>query len=195
MSEGQLTPALILSAYAAGVFPMAESKDDPTVVWVEPSERGVIPLDDFHAPKRLARSARAHKYTVFFDRDFAATIKACANRDETWINDEIETVFTELHEMGFAHSVETYDENNVMVGGLYGLALGGAFFGESMFSTKTDASKVALVALVERMKEKDFVLLDTQFMTEHLRQFGGLTIPRDDYLRRLGHAIRLHRRF
>lgn len=189
-----LTPSLMLSAYAAGVFPMAESKDDPTVVWVEPHERGVLPLEEFHVPKRLARLYRSHKYEVRFDHDFMGTIKACANREETWINEEIESVFRKLHEMGFAHSVETYD-GDTLVGGLYGLAIGGAFFGESMFSTKRDASKVALVALAERLKEKGFTLLDTQFMTEHLKQFGGMTIPRDDYLRRLGRAIRLDVRF
>ena len=194
MEAGSLSPTLILRAYAAGVFPMAESADNPDVYWVEPKERGVLPLEEFHVPKRLARVYRAHKYDVRIDRNFKATIEACGSREETWINDEIKRVFCELHELGHAHSVETYDKAE-LVGGLYGLAIGGAFFGESMFSTKTDASKVALVALVEHMKERGFVLLDTQFMTEHLKQFGGITIPRDDYLRRLGFALGIGARF
>lgn len=195
MNAGQLTPALILRAYAAGVFPMAESQDNPEIFWVEPTERGVLPLESFHVPKRLARLYRSRNYETRRDCDFAGIVKACAQRPETWINTEIESVFNKLFALGQAHSVEAYAKSGELVGGLYGLAIGGAFFGESMFSLQRDASKVALVALVEHLKERGFTLLDTQFMTDHLKQFGGITIPRDDYLRRLGFALGVDARF
>ena len=185
----RLTSELVMQAYYAGVFPMAENRDDKEFMWVEPKERGIIDLDEFHIPKRLARTMRHHPYDIRFDHDFAAVINACAQREETWINQDIEDVFIELHTLGHAHSVEAYDAQNTLVGGLYGLAIGGLFCGESMFSTATDASKIALVALVERLKENGFVLLDTQFITEHLRQFGAKTIPQEEYLLRARVAI------
>lgn len=173
---------------------MAESRDDPTIHFVEPFERGVIPLETFHAPRRLQRLMRGDTYEVRINHDFPSVIRACAERDETWINGIIERLFCELHKEGLAHSVETYHEGT-LVGGLYGLALGGAFCGESMFSTRRDASKVALCALVERLKERGFTLLDTQFITDHLAQFGATTIPQSDYLRRLTPALALPVRF
>lgn len=185
----RLTPQLVLQAYYAGVFPMAETRDDPEFMWIEPKERGVIELKEFHVPKRLARTMQHHPYDIRFDTDFKGVINACAQREETWINQEIEDVFVELHKLGHAHSVEAYDPQNNLVGGLYGLALGGLFCGESMFSTATNASKIALVALVERLKENGFLLLDTQFITEHLRQFGAKTIPQEEYLLRARVAI------
>lgn len=184
----RLTPELVLQAYHAGVFPMADTRDDPDIMWVEPKERGVIELDAFHVPKRLARTMRKHPYRIAFNENFAAVIAACAERPETWINHEIETVFNELHKMGYAHSVETY-ENDALVGGLYGIAIGGLFCGESMFSRATDASKIALAALVEHLKSRGFDLLDTQFITDHLAQFGAKTMPQEAYLRRAVVAI------
>ena len=180
-----LTPDLVLKAYRAGVFPMSETRDDPDIMWVEPKERGLIILDEFHVPKRLARFIQTGAYAVHFDRNFASVISACASRPETWINADIERVFNELHALGHAHSVESYDEDDQLIGGLYGLAMGKVFCGESMFSLKKDASKVALVALVSHLKAKGFAILDTQFITNHLRQFGAKTIPQTDYLRLL----------
>lgn len=182
----------LLRAYASGSFPMANSRSAAEVYWVNPDMRGVLPLDEFHLPRRLRRVALSDRYTVTTDRAFAATIAACARprpaADETWINAGIEQVFVGLHLEGHAHSVECWlgDE---LVGGLYGLALHGVFFGESMFSTATDASKVALVHLVARLRLSGFKLLDTQFVTAHLTQFGAHEIPRAAYLRRLRAAL------
>ena len=179
---------LLISAYAQGIFPMA--MEDGEIGWFSPDPRGIIPLDGFIIPKRLARVVRSHKFEIAIDRDFAGVMRACASdRDDgTWINDEIFESYVALHERGLAHSVEAW-QGGELVGGLYGVHLGGAFFGESMFHRVTDASKVALVALVERMNARGFTLLDTQWTTPHLEQFGAMEIPRDEYLARLTVAL------
>ena len=187
-----LTPEVLLRAYAAGIFPMAESGDDPELYWVDPVQRGILPLDGFHLSRRLARTIRSDRFEVTCDRDFVAVIRACAEptaeRPQTWINDEIVRLYSSLFERGFAHSVEARVEG-ALVGGLYGVALGGAFFGESMFSRVTDASKVALAHLVLRLKRGGFRLLDTQFVTEHLQRFGAIEIARAQYRRLLADAL------
>jgi leucyl/phenylalanyl-tRNA--protein transferase len=188
----QLTPNLLLRAYAHGLFPMAEHRDDPELFWVDPELRGVLPLDGFHLPHRLARTVRQGRLQVAVDRDFEATIRACAEpgptRADTWINDEIVALYAELHRLGYAHSVECRQENE-LVGGLYGISLGAAFFGESMFSRVTDASKVALVHLVARLRVGHYRLLDTQFITAHLMRFGTVEIPRKRYRALLADAL------
>jgi leucyl/phenylalanyl-tRNA--protein transferase len=188
-----ITPSLLLRAYACGIFPMADSADDPTLYWVEPRLRGVLPLDSFHVPRRLARTVRAGVFDVRTDTDFEGVIEGCAaprpGRKQTWINTPIRKLYGELFRLGHVHTVEAWREGR-LVGGLYGLALGGAFFGESMFSLERDASKVALVHLVARLKRGGFTLLDTQFLTEHLSQFGGIEVPRDDYVKLLDAALR-----
>jgi len=187
-----LTPEILLSAYAQGMFPMAERRDDPTLYWVSPEKRGVIPLDGLHVPKRLARTIRSNRYCITSDQAFVEVMRACAEpapgREQTWINDEILRLYTALHAGGHAHSVECWDGDR-LAGGLYGVSLGAAFFGESMFSALRDASKVALVALVEILRRGGFMLLDAQFLTEHLAQFGAYEIPREEYLVRLHAAI------
>jgi leucyl/phenylalanyl-tRNA---protein transferase len=187
-----LTPAILLRAYAAGIFPMAESADDPQLFWVDPERRGVLPLERFHLPRRLARTVRNGPFEVRCDENFIAVVEACAEprpeRPKTWINGEIVRLYGSLHRMGYAHSVEAMHEGTV-VGGLYGVTLGAAFFGESMFSRMTDASKVALAHLVARLRLGGFELLDTQFMTSHLVQFGGVEISRASYHRRLDQAL------
>jgi len=188
----RLTPEILLRAYAEGLFPMAERRGDPTLYWVSPEKRGIIPLDGFHVPRRLARTVRSGAFTVTSDRAFRSVMEACAapgpGREESWINSEILRLYTALHISGHAHSVECW-QGNRLVGGLYGVRLGAAFFGESMFSRVRDASKVALVALVEGLKRGSFVLLDTQFITAHLARFGAVEIPRQQYLRRLHDAL------
>lgn len=179
-SKLDLTPSLLLRAYAAGVFPMAESADSDEVLWIDPELRGVIPLYRFHAPKSLLKRIRRGDFEVTVDQDFEAVIEGCAGRDSTWINDEIRRLYVGLFRMGYAHSIEVRMDGR-LVGGLYGVKLGAAFFGESMFSEARDASKIALVYLVARMKVGDFQLLDTQFVTDHLAQFGARTIPRSRY--------------
>ncbi len=187
-----LSPAILLRAYAAGIFPMAESAEDPQLFWVDPERRGVLPLDKFHLPRRLARTVRNGPFEVCCDRSFVAVVEACAEarpeRPKTWINAEIVRLYAQLFRMGYAHSLEVMHEEK-LVGGLYGVTLGAAFFGESMFSHVTDASKVALVHLVARLRLGRFELLDTQFMTSHLVQFGGAEISRAAYHRRLDHAL------
>jgi len=187
-----LTPDLLLRAYRLGLFPMAESRTSRALHWLDPEARGILPLHRFHFPRSLAKTIRAGKFDVTADQDFPATIAACAaaraGRPETWINAEIERLFIELHRLGFAHSVEAW-QNGKLVGGLYGACLGGAFFGESMFSTATDASKVALVHLVARLRLGRFLLLDTQFITSHLARFGTSEIPRADYHVMLAEAV------
>jgi leucyl/phenylalanyl-tRNA--protein transferase len=187
-----LTPEILLSAYAQGLFPMAERRDDPTLYWVSPEKRGVIPLDGFHVPKRLARTIHGNRYRVTSDKAFAKVMLACAapapGREQTWINDEILRLYAALHAGGHAHSVECW-EGGELAGGLYGVSLGAAFFGESMFSSVPDASKVALVALVEMLRRGGFILLDTQFLTPHLARFGAYEIPREEYLVLLHQAI------
>lgn len=188
----EITPQLLLKAYSIGIFPMSESVDDPGLFWVEPEMRGILPLNNFHTPRSLKKSFRRNNFEVRVDSDFEAVVAACAGdgieRDGTWINQRIRNLYSELFEMGYCHSIETWHEGK-LVGGLYGVALGGAFFGESMFSKKTDASKIALIHLVYRMKVGNFRLLDTQFTTEHLERFGVVEIPRDDYRILLENAV------
>jgi leucyl/phenylalanyl-tRNA--protein transferase len=187
-----LPPDLLLKAYSFGVFPMAESRKDDEVFWVDPDYRGIIPLDAFHIPRSLRKTLRRNPFEISVDRAFAAVIAGCAasapDRENTWINDRIEDAYRALYEIGHAHSVETWLDGE-LVGGLYGVRLGGAFFGESMFSRATDASKVALVCLVARLIHGGFKLLDTQFLTDHLKRFGAVEIPREAYHRRLKEAL------
>lgn len=188
----EIGPIKLLKAYALGVFPMAESRDDSEIFWVEPKMRGILPLDAFHIPRRLKRTVRSDKFTIRTNTRFASVIDGCASttagRRETWINDQIRSLYTQLHAMGHAHSIETWRAQR-LVGGLYGVSLGRAFFGESMFSLETDASKVALVHLVARLHLGGFTLLDTQFVTDHLRQFGTVDIPADAYKLLLDDAL------
>ena len=192
MHAPRLTPEIVLRAYAEGLFPMAERRDDPTLYWVSPEQRGILPLEAFHIPRRLARTVRSGVFHVSVDTAFGEVMRACAapdeGREETWINDEILRLYTALHASGHAHSLECRRDGR-LVGGLYGVRLGGAFFGESMFSRETDASKVALVHLVARLKLGGFKLLDAQFLTDHLARFGAVEIPRTAYLAKLGEAI------
>jgi len=189
MSE--IDAEVLLRAYAYGVFPMAESRDDPQLYWIDPEARGILPLDKFHVPKRLRRTIRQQPFEVRVDTAFRETMLGCAeaspNRDGTWINDRIVGLYCDLHSAGRAHSVECWREDR-LVGGLYGVSLGAAFFGESMFSRATDASKVALVYLVARLIRGGYRLLDTQFVTSHLTQFGAMEISRDAYRARLFEA-------
>lgn len=184
----------ILHAYSAGVFPMSESRESTELFWVDPRHRGVIPLDAFHISRSLARRLRRGGFDTSIDRDFHGVISACAERTETWINQEITALFLELHQMGFAHSVEIWHQTR-LVGGVYGLALGGAFFGESMFSRQTDASKIALAYLVDRLRQGGFTLFDTQFLTEHLATLGGIEISRAAYRAQLAAALEQHADF
>ena len=188
----RLTPELLLRAYAEGLFPMAERRGDPTLYWISPDKRGIIPLDGFHVPRRLARTMRSDVFQVTSDRCFLQVMEACAapapGRTESWINDEILRLYTALHASGHAHSVECWRDGE-LAGGLYGVRLGAAFFGESMFSRQRDASKVALVHLVEGLSRGGFVLLDTQFITAHLARFGAIEIPRERYLLKLHDAL------
>lgn len=192
MHGPRLTPDILLRAYAQGMFPMAERRGDPALYWVSPEQRGIIPLDDFHVPQRLARTVRAGKFTVTADRAFTEVMMNCAapapGREESWINDEILRLYIGLHAGGHAHSVECW-KHGELVGGLYGVRLGAAFFGESMFSRRTDASKVALVHLVDALRRGGFALLDTQFITAHLARFGAVEVPRRQYLALLHDAI------
>jgi leucyl/phenylalanyl-tRNA--protein transferase len=193
-----LSVDLLVSAYASGWFPMAVGRGE--IRWFSPDPRGIIPLDTFHLPRRLARVVRGETFEIVINRDFEAVIRACAEADRdpedagTWIDAEIFESYCALHDAGFAHSVEAWQDGR-LAGGLYGVALGGAFFGESMFHDVTDASKVALVALVERLRSRGFTLLDTQWTTEHLEQFGATEIPRSRYLRLLSQALNLDRSF
>lgn len=188
----RIPPELLLKAYATGVFPMADSADDPEVFWVRPETRGVIPLDGFHIPKSLAKTVRRAPFEIAFDRDFFAVIDACAEerdvRPTTWINGPIRQAYGQLFALGHCHTVEAW-RNGELAGGLYGVSLGRAFFGESMFSRATDASKICLVHLVERLRQRGFVLLDTQFTTEHLKRFGAIDVPRRKYEALLENAM------
>ncbi|TVR09746.1 MAG: leucyl/phenylalanyl-tRNA--protein transferase [Salinarimonadaceae bacterium] len=188
----EITPDILLRAYAAGVFPMAESADDPGIFWVEPRERGVIPLDTFHVGRRLARTVRSDAFSIRFDCDFESVIAGCAepapDREQTWINQRIRDLYGELFRLGRCHTVEAYLDGE-LVGGLYGVDIGGAFFGESMFHRVRDASKVALVHLVARLRHCGYTLLDTQFVTGHLSQFGATEVPRRIYRVMLSDAI------
>lgn len=188
MSELALTPEILLNAYAAGIFPMSEGRDDPEVFWVDPRRRGVLPLDNFHISRSLAKRIRQGGFTIRTNSDFSGVVNACAARDETWINETIFDLYTALHDMGFAHCLEVW-EGEDLIGGVYGVALGGAFFGESMFSRRTDASKIALAWLVDHLRRAGFSLLDTQFLTPHLQSLGGVEIPRAQYRMLLEKAL------
>ena len=187
-----ITPEILLRAYSIGLFPMAESADDPEIFWVEPELRGVLPLDTFHVSKSLAKTIRRKPFDIRFNTDFDAVIAACAEqtngRPSTWINKTIRSLYSTLNHIGHAHSVEAWEDGK-LVGGLYGVSLGSAFFGESMFSRRTDASKICLVYLVERLRQRGFTLLDTQFTTEHLRTFGAIDVPKDEYAKMLEKAM------
>jgi leucyl/phenylalanyl-tRNA--protein transferase len=189
----EITPQVLLKAYSCGIFPMAESADDPALYWIEPQHRGILPLDSVHVPKRLARTVRQGVLRVSIDTDYDGVIEGCAaeraGRRSTWINGRIRSLYRDLFRLGHCHTVEVWDGNR-LVGGLYGVALGGVFFGESMFSYVRDASKIALVHLVGRLVGGGFTLLDTQFVTDHLRQFGAIEIDRDDFHRHLDVALK-----
>lgn len=193
-----LTPEILLRAYASGVFPMAESRDDKELFWVDPEVRGVLPLDKFHIPQRLARSVRGEQFEIRVDTAFRTVMENCAgprsDQEGTWINEQIIELYSALNDAGSAHSIECWQEGN-LVGGLYGVSLGAAFFGESMFSQAPNASKIALVHLVARLKFGGYVLLDTQFVTDHLARFGVVGISRADYHRQLEHAVQLDAEF
>ena len=188
----RLTPGLLVRAYSAGIFPMAEAGEAATVFWVDPPVRGILPLDAFHVPRRLAKTVRSQIFDVRCDTAFGRVVRCCAEatrqRPDTWINGEIIRAYTKLHELGRAHSVESWRDDR-LVGGIYGVSLGGAFFGESMFWRHTDASKVALVHLVARLRLGGYRLLDIQFVTEHLRRFGAVDIPSRVYQQRLADAL------
>lgn len=194
MSDRKITPELLLNAYASGIFPMADSREDNELFWVDPPERGILPLDEFHIPRSLRKLVRQDRFTVTADKCFKDVVRACAapadGRQNTWISEQIEDLYADLHAHGFAHSVECWSKGR-LVGGLYGVSLAGAFFGESMFHLETGASKVALVHLVARLTHGSYQLLDTQFGTEHLAQFGVMEIPRQEYHRRLDAALRV----
>jgi leucyl/phenylalanyl-tRNA---protein transferase len=188
----EITPDVLLKAYACGIFPMAESADDPALYWIEPERRGVIPLEGFHVPTRLARSVRRTSLTVVADRDFDSVIAGCGEagpgRARTWINTRIRNLYRGLYDIGHCHTVEVYDGDE-LVGGLYGVSLGRAFFGESMFHRTRDASKIALVHLVARLKAGRYKLLDTQFVTDHLKIFGAIELSRRQYHKVLAEAL------
>ena len=188
----EITPEGLLKAYACGIFPMAESADDPTIYWVEPETRGIIPLESFHVPARLSRTVRSDRFSIHINRDFTGVLDGCAEpqpgRTTTWINPRIRTLYHKLYDIGHCHSVEAY-ENGKLAGGLYGVCLGRAFFGESMFHRSRDASKVALVHLVARLKAGGFALLDTQFVTDHLTTFGALEVSSRQYHKLLEAAL------
>lgn len=193
MPPPELHPEILLRAYSCGIFPMGE--DDGTIRWYSPDPRCVIDIDNFHTPKRLARTVRQAKFELKVDADWPAVIRACAERDTTWINSSIIDAYTELNRLGFAHTVEAYNQEGKLAGGLYGVSIGGAFMGESMFHIDTDASKVCLVYLVERLKERGFILLDSQYMTAHLSRFSARMIPKQEYLMKLQRALELDCRF
>jgi leucyl/phenylalanyl-tRNA--protein transferase len=188
----EITPEVLLKAYACGIFPMAESAEDPTLYWIEPEQRGIIPLAEFHIPARLARTVRTGRFTVVCNRDFDAVIDGCAEPrpggGRTWINARIRKLYRGLYDIGHCHTVEVYD-GGTLVGGLYGVSLGAAFFGESMFHRARDASKIALIHLVARLKIGGYKLLDTQFVTDHLNIFGAVEVPRHQYQKLLDTAL------
>jgi leucyl/phenylalanyl-tRNA--protein transferase len=188
----EITPEVLLKAYACGIFPMAESAEDPALYWIEPEQRGVIPLDRFHVSGRLARTVRSEPFTIVCNRDFEAVIEGCAEpapgRARTWINRRIHNLYLGLYRIGHCHTVEVYD-GDALVGGLYGVSLGRTFFGESMFHRARDASKIALVHLVARLRAGGFRLLDTQFVTDHLKTFGAVEVPRKQYHKLLAEAL------
>lgn len=182
-----LTPELLLHGYRVGIFPMSEARDDPEIFWVDPRKRGVMPLDGFHVSRSLRRAMQRSTWTVTIDRDFEGVVDGCADREDTWINAEIRSLYSALFEGGHAHSLEVW-EGDTLVGGVYGVVLGAAFFGESMFSRRTNASKVALACLVDRLTQGGFLLFDTQFITDHLASLGAIEITRAQYHAQLAHA-------
>jgi leucyl/phenylalanyl-tRNA--protein transferase len=188
----EITPDVLLKAYACGIFPMAESADDPSLYWVDPERRGIMPLERFHISRRLARTVRSDRFEIYADRDFEAVIDACAapapGRRKTWINERIRRLYRELFRRGHCHTVEAWRDGK-LVGGLYGISLGSAFFGESMFHFERDASKVALVHLIGRLRLGGYKLLDAQFLTDHLASFGAIEVEREKYHRMLGDAL------
>ena len=190
----ELTPELLLHGYSIGIFPMAENRHDTEVFWVDPRRRGVLPLDGFHVSRSLRRAVRRTAFEVAVNRDFDGVVAACADRMDTWINTEISSLYNQLHELGHAHSLEIYDENE-LVGGVYGVTLGTAFFGESMFSRRTNASKMALAALVDRLRTAEFTLFDTQFLTDHLASLGAVEVTRATYHLQLEKALAGNARF
>jgi leucyl/phenylalanyl-tRNA---protein transferase len=187
-----ITPDVLLRAYSIGLFPMAESAGDPEIFWVEPEMRGIIPLDDFHVPRSLAKAIKKNPFDIRVNTAFSEVMKGCAaeapDRPTTWINETIHGLYNALNRFGHAHSVEAF-EGDELVGGLYGVSLGAAFFGESMFSRRTNASKICLVHLVERLQARGFTLLDTQFTTDHLKNFGAIDVPKKDYAKLLERAM------
>ncbi len=185
---GELTPELLMRAYAMGVFPMAEHRNDPEIFWVDPIHRGIFPLDLFHISRSLARSIRRANYNLTLNQNFEGVLDGCANRRETWINAKIRYLYNSLYNNGQAHSIEVW-EGPHLIGGVYGVTLGAAFFGESMFSRRTDASKIALAFLVEHLRRCGFILFDTQFLTEHLITLGAVEIPRESFKKLLNEAI------
>lgn len=190
----EITPELLLQGYASGIFPMADSADDPQIYWVDPKLRGVFPLDKFHVSRSLARRIRRKQYTVTVNKCFSDVVAACAYRPETWINNDLLALYQKLHSNQYAHSIEVM-ENDELVGGVFGIAMNGAFFGESMFSRRTDASKIALTYLMARLNYGGFTLFDTQFLTEHLESLGAVEISRNDYRARLTQAMDVRANF
>lgn len=180
MPDFVITPELLLKGYASGIFPMAESRDDPDIFWVDPRKRGILPLDQFHISRSLARAMRRSSWILTADKDFEAVVDGCADRSDTWINPEIRRLYSALQRSGHAHSVEVWD-GPALVGGVYGVVLGAAFFGESMFSRRTNASKMALAGCIDRLQRGGFALFDTQFLTEHLASLGAIEVTRAHY--------------
>ena len=185
-----LTQEMLLSGYAGGIFPMAEHREDENLFWIDPRQRGIIPLDGFHISRSLSKTIRSERFNVTYDVDFAGIVSGCADRGETWINDILIKLYNQLHSAKIARSVEVWD-NGVLVGGVFGITMGGAFFGESMFSKRTDASKVALAYLIDRLTVGGFILCDTQFITPHLASLGGIEVPREHYQQQLNAALQL----
>ncbi len=189
-----LTPELLLHAYSVGVFPMSEGRDDPEIFWVEPRLRGIFPMDGFHISRSLAKHMRQEPFQISFDAAFREVMLGCADRSETWISETILNLYCELFELGIGHSIEVWD-NGELVGGVYGIMLGSAFFGESMFSKRTNASKIALAYLIDRLRTGGFTLFDTQFLTPHLASLGAIEIAKSDYKKRLKAALALEADF
>ncbi|MFV0490527.1 MAG: leucyl/phenylalanyl-tRNA--protein transferase [Pseudorhodobacter sp.] len=194
MTKTEITPDMLLGAYAIGVFPMAESRNSSQINWVDPHQRGIFPLDGFHISRSLSRRIARPDYQVTVNCDFEAVLLACADREETWINPEIHRLYMTLHQIGHAHSLEIRspeNEGGMLIGGVYGVTLGAVFFGESMFSARRDGSKIALAWLIHRLRKGGFTLFDTQFLTPHLQSLGAVEIPRAEYHRRLSRALEL----
>lgn len=191
----EITPYLLLQAYASGVFPMADSALADEIYWVDPRHRGIIPLEGFHLSRTLAKRIKKGGFQIAVNRDFAGTVEACAEREETWINRKIFELYVQLHRLGHAHSLEVYSDDDSLIGGVYGVTLGAAYFGESMFSRATDGSKIALAYLVHRLTSGGFTLFDTQFETDHLASLGGVEVPKADYHGMLADALQKPAKF